>query len=300
VLPDRLTTHRLKVLGFEDAILGMEFLTRSASVRDRVRVGAPPARASRWCPPRAPCTRGTCSLVAEAQERADHVIVSIFSRIPARARGADARSGPRPVLKIGARWPFTPPVQELYPFGTDLAASVDIPQLAKIFEGAHRPGHFAEGLTLLVKLFNLVGPDIAVFGERDFQQLVAVRRLVDDLFLPIEIVGCQTFRDSDGLALATANRHLTAEERALAPRSMRLLSESAKIDAGERDYAALRKAGAGCARRSRNRPRVFRDTPGRGSRAGARGARSRRARGGAAQRAFGLTDNLRVRIIDRY
>jgi pantoate--beta-alanine ligase len=153
-----------------------------------------------------------------------------------------------------------PPQQEIYPLGRESAAAVNVPNLTDILQGARRLGYFSDVSTVLVKLLNLIQPDIALFGERDFQ-LVIVRRLVDDLFLSIDVVGCATWRDGDGLAVATANRQLTADERALAPRLYATLGEfAAKIDAGARDLVIMAAARLNAHR---------------------------------------LTDNLRVRVIDR-
>ncbi len=217
----------------------MEFLTRSASVRDRVRLWRAAGKRVALVPTTGTLHKGHMSLVAEAQERADCVIVSIFA--DPRDHGSQSQEADRELLqKVGTTLAFAPPLQEIYPNGRELAATVDVPRLANILEGAHRPGYLTDASTVIAKLFNLIQPDMALFGERDFQQLVMVRRLVDDLFLAVDIVGCSTLRDGDGLAVATINRHLTAEERARAPRLYATLSEfSAKIDAGERDYEVL-------------------------------------------------------------
>jgi pantoate--beta-alanine ligase len=140
-----------------------------------------------------------------------------------------------------------------------------------------------------------------LFGERDFQQLVMVRRLVEDLFMSIEIVGCTTWRDNDGLALATANRHLTAEERSLAPRLYATLSEvAAKVDAGARDYPGLQQEGMEVLRSEGFVPDYFaiRQAADLGEiRAGTRDLVILAA---ARLHANRLTDNLRVRLIDRH
>src|SRR5271155_842784 len=185
----------------------MEFLTRGASVRDRMRLWRAAGKRVALVPTTGTLHKGHMSLVAEAQERADLVIVSIFA-IP-RAREAPTLEADRELLqKVGATLTFAPPLQEIYPTGLDSAARVNVPSLADVLEGAYRPAHLSEVSTVIAKLFNLIKPDVALFGERDFQQLVMVRRLVEDLFMSIDIVGCATWRDSDGLAVATANRHL--------------------------------------------------------------------------------------------
>jgi pantoate--beta-alanine ligase len=219
----------------------MEFLTRSASVRDRISIWRAAGTRVALVSTTGTLHKGHMSLVAEAQERADHVIVSIFAN--PREREAPTLAADRELLqKMGVTVVFVPPLQEIYPLGHEFAVTVNVPSLADTLEGAHRPGYFSGVSTVLVKLFNLIKPDIALFGERDFQQLVIVRRLVDDLFLSIDVVGCATWRETDGLAVATANRHLGERERALAPRLHATLSGvAAKIDAGARDYEALQR-----------------------------------------------------------
>jgi pantoate--beta-alanine ligase len=235
----------------------MEFLTRSASVRDRVRVWRAAGARVALVPTAGTLHKGHMHLVAEAQERAEHVIVSIFAN--PRERESPTLEADRELLhKMGATLAFAPPQQEIYPIGRELAAAVTVPALAEMLEGTHRPGHFADLTTLLVKLFNVIEPDVALFGERDFQQLVILRRVVDDLFLSIEILGCTTLRDSDGLAVASANRTLSAQERALAPRLHQTLNEFvAKIDAGARDYEALQRQGMDALREAGFAPEYF-------------------------------------------
>jgi len=278
----------------------MDILTRSASLRDRLKVWRDAGMKIALVPTAGTLHKGHLGLVAEAQERADRVVVSIFAGL--QERDASKHEADRDLLhKVGPDILFTPPVQELYPFGTDLSASVDIPQLGKLFEGAHQPGHIAEGLTLLLKLLNLVGPHIAVFGERDFQQLVAVREMVNDLFIPVEVVACQTFRETDGLALATGNRHLTAEQRAAAPRLYAILSQVGKrIDTGERDYAALEKQGLDALAAAGIRPEYLAIRQAADLAPVRASSRDLVVLAAAQLGAVRLTDNLRVRIIDRY
>src|ERR1700678_3885 len=221
----------------------MQILTRSASTRDRVQVWRSAGHKIALVPTMGTLHKGHMSLVAEAQERANRVIVSIFAN--PTTHEATVESDRERLQNMGAALLFVPPVQEIYPFGHEFAAVVSVPAIADVLEGARRPGHFAGVVTALTKLFNIISPDIVLLGERDFQQLVIVRRVVEDLFLPIEIVGCPTFREADGLALATVNRHLTEDQRAAAPRLHATLQEFArKIDSGERDYEALQRQGA--------------------------------------------------------
>jgi pantoate--beta-alanine ligase len=277
----------------------MEFLTRSASVRDRIRIWRAAGTRVALVPTTGTLHKGHMSLVAEAQERADHVIVSIFA--DPREREAPTLEADRELLqKMDATLVFAPPLQEIYPIGRESAAVVNVPALADILEGAQRPGHFSDAATVLTKLFNLIKPDIALFGERDFQQLVMVRRLVDDLFLSMEVVGCATWRDGDGLAVATANRHLTAGERALAPRLYATLSDfAARIDAGARDYEGLQGQGMESLAAAGFAPEYFTIRQAADLAAVREGARDLVILAAARLNARRLTDNLRVRVIDR-
>jgi pantoate--beta-alanine ligase len=278
----------------------MEFLTRSASVRDRIRMWRAAGTRVALVPTAGTLHKGHMSLVAEAQERAEHVIVSIFA--DPQDREAPTLAADRELLqKMGVTVVFVPPLQEIYPVGHESAAIVNVPSLADTLEGAHRPGYFSGVSTVLVKLFNLIQPDIALFGERDFQQLVIVRRLVDDLFLSIEVVGCATLRETDGLAVATANRHLSAQERALAPRLHAALSGiAATIDAGARNYEALQRRAAESLATAGFVPEylAIRQAADLGSIR--EGTRDLVILAAARLGSTRLTDNLRVHLIDRH
>jgi pantoate--beta-alanine ligase len=278
----------------------MEFLTRSASVRERIRVWRAAGARVALVPTAGTLHKGHMSLVAEAQERADHVIVSIVAN-PRESEAPTLEADRELLLKMDASVVFAPPQQEIYPIGRELAVAVSVPGLAEVLEGAHRPGYFTGVATVVTKLFNLIKPDVALFGERDFQQLVMVRRLVDDLFLAVEVVGCATWRDGDGLAVATANRSLTVEERAAAPRLYATLSEfAAKIDSGARDYDSLQQQGMESLRAGGFAPEYFviRQSADLGS--VRTGTRDLVILAAARLNAHRLTDNLRVRVIDRY
>jgi pantoate--beta-alanine ligase len=278
----------------------MEFLTRSASVRDRIRNWRAGGGRVALVPTAGTLHKGHMSLVAEAQERADHVIVSLFAHPQERA--APTHEADRELLqKIGASVAFAPPLQEIYPHGQEFAARVNLPTLSDVLEGVHRPGHLTDASTVFTKLFNLMRPDIALFGERDFQELVMVRQLVDDLFLSIDVVGCATWRDGDGLAVATANRHMTAEERALAPRLYASLGDvAAKIEAGERDYEALEGQGMEALTEAGFAPEYFAIRRAAELAPVRPGARDLVILAAARLNAHRLIDNLRVRLIDRY
>jgi len=133
-----------------------------------------------------------------------------------------------------------------------------VPQLSGLLDGEFRPGHFDGVSTVVAKLFNIVQPDLAVFGEKDFQQLAIIRYMVADLCLPIEIVGAPTVRESDGLAMSSRNQYLTAQERKIAPTLHAALTRAVKrISAGEKDLVAVEKAELDVIARAGFRPDYF-------------------------------------------
>ncbi len=141
--------------------------------------------------------------------------------------------------QLGAALVLTPTVDEMYP--TPVLTTVTVAAVGEGLEGASRPTHFAGVSTVVAKLFNIAGPCRAYFGEKDWQQLAVVRRMAADLSFPIEVVGCPTVREPDGLALSSRNAYLTAEERRAAPVLHRALrAGAAAIAAGERDPDAVR------------------------------------------------------------
>jgi pantoate--beta-alanine ligase len=134
-----------------------------------------------------------------------------------------------------------PSVEEMYPHGTPTLTSVSVAEVSAAMEGASRPTHFAGVATVVAKLFNIAGPCHAYFGEKDWQQLAVIRRMAADLSFPVEVVGCPTVREPDGLAMSSRNAYLTAEERAAAPVvHWALVAGAASVAAGERDPAKVR------------------------------------------------------------
>ncbi|EMJ8679714.1 TPA: pantoate--beta-alanine ligase [Escherichia coli] len=186
---------------------------------------------------------GHMKLVDEAKARADVVVVSIFVNPMQFDRPEDLARYPRTLQedceKLNKRkvdLVFAPSVKEIYPNGTETHTYVDVPGLSTMLEGASRPGHFRGVSTIVSKLFNLVQPDIACFGEKDFQQLALIRKMVADMGFDIEIVGVPIMRAKDGLALSSRNGYLTAEQRKIAPGLYKVLSSIAdKLQARERD-----------------------------------------------------------------
>lgn len=192
---------------------------------------------------------GHASLIDVARSRAADVVVSIFVNPTQFAPNEDFSRYPRtlePDLALceahGATLVFAPEPAEMYD-ATSPAAVVSMPSLSNVFEGAIRPGHFDGVCTVVSKLFHLVQPTFACFGEKDFQQLTVLRAMVASLNFPIEIIGCPTRRDVDGLAMSSRNRYLSADERARALSLSRALNEGRRrFAAGERSAAVLRSA----------------------------------------------------------
>ncbi|MEO3989987.1 pantoate--beta-alanine ligase [Pseudocitrobacter cyperus] len=190
---------------------------------------------------------GHMKLVDEAKSRADVVIVSIFVNPMQFDRPEDLARYPRTLQedseKLNKRkvdLVFAPSTQEIYPQGTENHTFVDVPGLSTMLEGASRPGHFRGVSTIVSKLFNLIQPDVACFGEKDFQQLALIRKMVADLGFDIEIVGVPIIRAKDGLALSSRNGYLTAEQRKIAPGLYKVLSNVAeKLQNGERDQQEI-------------------------------------------------------------
>jgi pantoate--beta-alanine ligase len=190
--------------------------------------------------------RGHVSLIRRAHEVADRVVVSIFVNPAQFERQEDLSRYPRDEAAdlavcesegVDAVW--APPVEEVYPPGVDLP-SPDPGPVGASFEGAARPGHFAGVLKVVHRLFDVTGPCRACFGEKDAQQLFLVRRMVQELELPVTIVACPTVREPDGLAVASRNARLSRDERAQAACLFLALSEAAELArAGERDAAVL-------------------------------------------------------------
>ncbi|POT55907.1 pantoate--beta-alanine ligase [Citrobacter amalonaticus] len=190
---------------------------------------------------------GHMKLVDEAKARADIVVVSIFVNPMQFDRPDDLVRYPRTLQedceKLNKRkvdLVFAPAPDQIYPQGIEGQTYVDVPGLSTMLEGASRPGHFRGVSTIVSKLFNLVQPDIACFGEKDFQQLALIRKMVADMGYDIEIVGVPIIRAKDGLALSSRNGYLTAEQRKIAPGLYKVMNGiTEKLLAGNRDQQEM-------------------------------------------------------------
>jgi len=180
--------------------------------------------------------QGHLALVDEAKRRADRVVVSIYVNPLQFDRQDDLANYPRTLdadrralESRGVHLLFLPNTELLYPFGLEQSTRVEVPELGEMLEGAARPGHFMGVATVVSKLFNLVQPDDAVFGEKDYQQLILIQRLVADLHLPVRIHGVPVVREADGLACSSRNSRLGVAERARAPVLYKVLLKAARL-----------------------------------------------------------------------
>lgn len=167
---------------------------------------------------------GHHSLIKLARDRADRVIASVFVNPTQFGHGEDFDRYPRSLAQDQTALAeqqcdllFAPEVATVYPLGPGQGVSLRVPQITETLEGAHRPGHFDGVTTVVCKLFNLVQPDLAIFGQKDYQQLMVIQRMVRDLLLPVKVIAAATCRAEDGLALSSRNQFLSPAERARAP-----------------------------------------------------------------------------------
>jgi pantoate--beta-alanine ligase len=194
---------------------------------------------------------GHVSLIEAARKHGRRFVASIFVNPMQFGPNEDFAHYPRTpsqdakmLSEAGCDLMFMPEVGEIYPNGSANATRVEVPGISDILCGEFRPGHFEGVATVVAKLFNIVDPDVAIFGEKDFQQLTVIRRMVADLCLRVEIVGAPTVREADGLAMSSRNQYLDEDQRRLAPAIYRQLQQAvAALAAGSRDYAKIDGAG---------------------------------------------------------
>jgi len=208
---------------------------------------------------------GHISLVRKAAESADIVVTSIFVNPLQFGAGEDLETYPRTLTddqnklsSAGNTLVFAPPVEEVYPDGLAGHTQVQVPDITEGHCGASRPGHFSGVATVVTMLFNMVQPDVAVFGEKDFQQLAVIRKLVRDLRIPVDIIGGPTVREDDGLAKSSRNGYLTPEQRQIAPALYRTLQETAqKLAKGRSDFQTLEREARQALEQAGMRPDYF-------------------------------------------
>ncbi len=190
---------------------------------------------------------GHLSLVDLARQHAERVVVTLFVNPTQFGDGEDFEEYPRTLKrdtqrlrKLDADVLFTPDVDTVYPFGIDKATVVSVPGLTRNFCGASRPGHFDGVTTVVARLFALVQPDVAVFGQKDYQQQLVIRHMTADLSLPIRIITAPTVREPDGLAMSSRNQYLSETERAIAPQLYAALQRiGMEVQNGKRNFEDL-------------------------------------------------------------
>ncbi|SHJ52358.1 pantoate--beta-alanine ligase [Cycloclasticus pugetii] len=190
---------------------------------------------------------GHLALVKTAQQHADIVVVTLFVNPTQFGANEDLDSYPRTFQDdcdkldaLNTSILFAPNIDEMYPLGGDQTTHVHVPNMTQVLCGASRPGHFDGVTTIVSKLFNITRADIAIFGEKDYQQLAVIRRMVNDLNIPIKIIGKPIVREPDGLAMSSRNGYLSEKERRIAPRLHQLLQTiKQEIIEGNHDLKSL-------------------------------------------------------------
>jgi pantoate--beta-alanine ligase len=229
----------------------METVTTISAVRERVRAWRASGSRIAFVPTMGNLHAGHVSLIEAARRHGERFVASIFVNPMQFGPNEDfahyprtPREDERMLSAAGCDLMFMPDVNEIYPHGSERAARIEVPGLSRILEGEFRPGHFEGVATVVAKLFHIVEPDVAVFGEKDFQQLAVIRRMVEDLCLPVEIVSAPTVRDGDGLAMSSRNQYLTEAERRIAPRIYATLQAAAqRLLSGDSEFTSIERAG---------------------------------------------------------
>ncbi|WP_305830272.1 pantoate--beta-alanine ligase [Photobacterium leiognathi] len=226
----------------------MQTFAEIAPLREQIRTWRREGRRIAFVPTMGNLHEGHLTLMRKARKHADVVVASIFVNPMQFDKAEDLQTYPRTLEEDIAKLHeqnmvdvvFTPTPEIMYPAGIENQTFIEVPGLSSILEGELRPGHFRGVATIVNKLFNIVQPDVACFGEKDFQQLALIRQMVIDLALDIKIVGVPTVREMDGLAMSSRNGKLTVDERQRAPviaRTMRWISS--QMRGGRTDYDEL-------------------------------------------------------------
>jgi len=240
-------------------------LTRIADLRELVTDWRLSRESIAFVPTMGNLHMGHASLIGAAHLHGRRVVASVFVNPLQFGPNEDYAAYPRTpeddaslLEEHGVDALFRPTVEEMYPAGSSTSTIVDVPEMTGILCGVYRPGHFQGVATVVVKLLCLVQPDVAIFGEKDYQQLTVIRRVVEDLNLPVRIVGAPTVRAEDGLALSSRNRYLTPEERRVAPKLYRALDHARRrIEGGDADIAGIEAEGLAALKAVGIRPDYF-------------------------------------------
>ena len=250
----------------------MDTVTTIAAVREHVRAWHRQGLRVAFVPTMGNLHAGHVSLIEAARHHGERFVASIFVNPMQFGPNEDFAHYPRTPLEdarmlaaAGCDLMFSPEVREVYPNGAERVTRVEVPGLSRILCGEFRPGHFEGVSTVVAKLFHIVEPDVAVFGEKDFQQLAIIRRMVADLCMAVEVIGAPTVRDADGLAMSSRNQYLTAEERAVAPTIYATLQAAAtRLGAGDAEFASIERSGVQALEQAGFRPDYFavREAPG--------------------------------------
>lgn len=225
----------------------MRIVNTVAELRDAIRVWRLAGESVAFVPTMGNLHAGHLKLVNEARKKADRVVVSIFVNPTQFGVGEDFETYPRTeredqqkLSAAGADLLFQPSVSEIY--APDAKTVVSVTGLSALYCGASRPGHFNGVATVVCKLFNMVQPDVALFGLKDFQQLAVIRAMTRDLNIPVEIIGVETVREASGLAMSSRNGYLTAEEKAVAVNLYQSLCAARDaVLAGSQNYAEIER-----------------------------------------------------------
>lgn len=225
----------------------MQSITEIKSLRSQIKAWRQAGLSVALVPTMGNLHQGHFSLVEKAKNMADKVVVSIFVNPMQFGINEDLDNYPRTLVadkqglaELETDIVFTPTVEAIYPNGLDAQSFVDVPGISMGYCGGSRPGHFRGVATVVTKLFNLVQPDYACFGEKDFQQLQVIKTMAHDLSIPVEIIGVATSREVSGLAMSSRNGYLSDIQKETATELFKTLNWSAEqLNAGQRDFAEI-------------------------------------------------------------
>jgi pantoate--beta-alanine ligase len=228
----------------------LETLARPAAILERVHAWRKQGLRVALVPTMGNLHKGHATLVAEARKHADRVVVSIFVNPLQFGPNEDFHAYPRTPVEDAALLEeyradllFAPEVSDMYPQTAQPHTIVQVPELSDILDGVVRPGHFVGVATVVAKLFNIVRPDVALFGEKDYQQLAIIKQMAVDLCIPVQVIGIPTVREVNGLAMSSRNRYLNDSQREKAPHIYEVLhAVELRIQNGRRDFAALEQS----------------------------------------------------------